>query len=350
MNIDITLVEDNEVMFSTELNSFYFIPEESGDGVLVAQIYYLYPETRVVKLLDFTAVKDKKLHFSGLGDIMRDLIMSSDDSLAPFATFWLQFSYAGINFRKAIKVIPHFGNPQLKAKEYVASHFLNDCNVGLVPYPDNNPLLAPIFNIYLYESVDAIKICNYIDRIGNGLLDNVIEAVRPNNSVTFFYFRYSHNNVRKFSKVWLWDPEKNQAVPKFESMYFMKSWLPEGKAFIFRNSFGLAEYVFIPGVISSSSKKSSSEVLADGALREVDIEIEESFTIKVNAAPDWLVDNMKALLNSNCVFMLEDPCSVANMPFRISEGNVIVTELSGEDSRNPEELSDVSITFKRSDL
>lgn len=350
MTLALENIVDNSVHFSTELNDLTYTPDVTGEGILSVRWYYTYDTNSTPLILPIKAVKGEKIHFTGFGNIFRDYLINADPETTPTGTFWIIIEIGGSTFNKPIAVIPHYGKKHLKAQDFVGKSFFNDCKVTLLPdvSENNGPGILPRF---YFSSGD------YLVRIEGSATRTNLYGTKPEgfSANRIGYPLIVYKDFRDLNKTYLFFRIRayNSNSVLLEGVRDLQIWrIPptEGFGFIFRNSYGLAEYVFIPGVISEKQEKTSTEVNASGSIREVDVDVKDSISIKVDAAPDWLVDNARALLNSRCVFMLDDPYNFQMDSMRIYEHNVIISELTGNISRDPSKLSDFTLTFKRTDI
>lgn len=351
MNLDLDKVEDNQDVFSTEINDMFCMATKSGQGSISVAVYHLSSNAiRDFYFEEFVAVEGKRIHFVGLGNVFRDFVLNNDIKKFPVASFWIYVYIDGDRIvNKPLKVFAHFGKKHLKASEYVDRHFMNDCKSMIIPMLDGKCIQQRVY-LYLKNNFRLNYFTQgYKDRY---ILDKIIHKNSQLGSLDFLEFFNVSTAVNadyRFFDFYVRD--KDSLEIDFERLQIMIDDEFTGKGFVFMNSFGLKEFVFIPGEVSYSTKKDSTQVVGNGRINEIDIIDESRFSIKVENAPDWLVKNATALLESRCVRVLDDVYEYNDDNDMIfSDPNVFVAEFSGNLDQKPGELSNFTITFQRIDI
>lgn len=366
MRINIASIENSGVYLSTELNSLYYIPEESG--LFQVAIICWWKESNQIETpisifsVNYDLEKGQKIFISDLGDLMRDYMMErmqGDNDKAPALRFNI---VVGLGTKtvlsKSFAVISHYGNPHKTARDFNSGVFLMDSSVIIIPVEINNDdIKSPKPYIYSYNPSD-LKLAAFVIDCDNKISKSEIKEMTATQSQNIKYSRLELL-PEKYSDSFLIQnmTEINFNLVRQSGLYNYDTGLQalpvpcsQGCSFIFVNSYGLREYMFIPGILTQKQTKESTEVAANGKIEDVDVDSYITWSLEVNEAPHWLVENAKALMKSEAVTWLEDPVPELG-DFEISlDSNVIMEELSGEITTNPGSLSNFTISFKRNDI
>ena len=350
----ITILENkknNDVVFSTELNAIRFTPNVSGK-IDFSLAYRTNQASGQVYAVTLVAESGSPVYMSNLGDIFRDFIMNLDNPL-PVANAEIKVAKEGATVISInIVVIPHYGNKSLKADDYIFKNFMNDCKVSVLPADQKGCAKIHVYEYFKSGANNAkwIRLTGGQKRKDEAWSDWTMNSLNSLSSqYLLFAFRRKLTEVAKGNYFKINNSEITGGY-KVNDLHFLITENMCGAGFIFRNSFGLAEYVFIPGIISHNPNIEFTEVEVDGELKQIEKESENEFSIKVSEAPYWLADNARALANSEVILMLEDPVNFDIESEVLAKGNILVTEISGSFSESPDTLSDFTIKFKSIDI
>lgn len=340
MKKEFQYLKDNSFYFTTELNSIVFNSSVDCDLKFAVKVLNFADPQAILVNFSLLVKKGRDVYFDGIGNVIRSYIMKNCQlEQIPMATVYMSVETPEELIEKQFYVITHFGKPGIVANDYVINNFLTDCNIKNLlqisksGYIDSSCFLnkdTKEFTYNLYENRSSLMASSE----GSFEGDFYQVPIYPKE----IGVNYMIISVKDFDS-------KEEVFKKY---WFLNDC--EGLNFVFRNSFGIAELVFIPGVVSRSNKKEGSEVIEHGELKLVDVSTEETVSIKVDNAPDWLVENAKAILNSGIVKVIDSPKDYVYRHVILKEGNVTITELSGDISDDPEKLSSFTLSFKKSEI
>lgn len=362
MKYKLNALKEDVPYFTTQLNAIIAGIAAQGLCTFTITTELSKNYTDRVTQFDFYMPPNEQPVISSLGDIIRDWMMEKMDHSAghfPSLVFNFKINQGDeVVFDKSFRILAHFGSPHLLAENVLNRKLLMDQKVMLIPYEGNNVVQPQIF-AYLPQS-DLILARFYMDPTrwlqpnSYSSFDNVYGDSNISYIFESFSAFKSYNATEFFVDVMTQSEYSYlQRSKQFNFNSGLQLILKEnygGVSFLFINSYGLPEYMFIPGSLSQKVEKNSSLVVTPGNLSDVDIEVETTYSLKVSAAPSWLVDNVKALLNSRAVTWLEDKIPSGFYPFVSLDSNVSIIEMSGTLAEDPQKLSDFTISFKRTDI
>lgn len=116
-----------------------------------------------------------------------------------------------------------------------------------------------------------------------------------------------------------------------------------GASFVFENSFGIPEVIYIPGIISQAPEMNYTEVMVNRRLQSVDRSISTVYTVTAENAPLWLFEAAKLLTLSENVEIADTPY----IPQILGTGRkVIIAGVSGTGHDANNSLCNIKLTFK----
>lgn len=310
------------VLFTTQINELYymfggdkgyynFTLSSSGEVIFSARVYRGTDEVVL----------------SGLGDVIRSWLDNKKRVTADFNITMKDSS--GTNVSRDFSIIRRIGRDDVKAFDFTQSHFLTDQDVWLIPHE-------------LWQTCKP-KVYAYSDNAD----ELVVWTHFENNASTWVRFpATSEGKLRSY------DPSLSTSKEEWPKSFSLGDRTLQikfrpfnfGCFFIFKNSFGIEEPAYFPGVLTKSHDKAEKTVILGGVTRYYDIDVTDEMTLTIEQAPQWMVNSARVLLMSSQVDLVENVVSPSPLGRNIP---VIIKSISGDITDNPSKLSNLKITFSK---